>query len=87
MRDTSVEAARKQHDMLMRRSGEDRLKMACSMLTAARALVHASVLARDPQASETTIRRMLFVRFHGQDFEPATCDKIITALGLMETEA
>ena len=82
MSDTPVTTERLQRDMLMRRSGEERLKMACSMLTAARALVHASVLARNPLASPTLIRRMLFVRFHEQDFDAPAREKIMTALGL-----
>jgi hypothetical protein len=66
--------------LLLARSGEERLKMGCSMSATARALVRASILARDPHASAGTIRRALFLRFYGDDFPPAQRDTIIAQL-------
>jgi hypothetical protein len=67
--------------MLLARSPEDRLKMGCSMSATARALVRASVLAQDPQASPVALRRALFLRFYGHEFKAAERERILAWLG------
>ncbi len=57
---------RKSRVIALERSGEERLKMGCSMHAAARALVKASVSEKDPIA----VNRALFLRFYGGEFEP-----------------
>ncbi len=74
MRDTSPEVEQKFRDLLLQRSGEERLKMGCCMHAAAQALVRASVLEKDPDASLATLRRTLFLRFYGRNFEQGTRD-------------
>ncbi len=59
--------------------------MGCSMHATAQALVRASVLEEDPQASPAAIRRALFLRFYGTDFDAEARRRIIAALE--ETEA
>lgn len=81
MTDTSPEVERTFREMLLERSGEERLKMGCSMHATAQALVHASVMEKDPLASPATLRRALFLRFYGRDFDPETREKILCALG------
>jgi len=71
---------RKFRRMLLKLSGEERLKMGCSMHAMAQALVRASALQADPSASPTTLRKILFLRFYGQDFDSATCKRILRAL-------
>jgi hypothetical protein len=80
MSDTRPEVARTFRDMLLRRSGEERLKMGCSMHATARALVLASVLEKEPQASPAALRQALFLRFYGRDFDPAARMRILSAL-------
>jgi len=80
MTDTSPEVERKFREMLLGRSGEERLRMGCSMHATAQALVRASVLEKDPAASPATLRRALFLRFYGCDFDPATREKILFAV-------
>lgn len=70
MTDTSPEVDRTFREMLLQRSGEERLKMGCSMHATAQALVRASVLEKDPQASPATLRQSLFLPFYGRDFDP-----------------
>jgi hypothetical protein len=62
--------------MLLKRSGEERLKMGCSMHATARALVKASISEKDPIA----VNRALFLRFYGDEFEPKERKKILLAL-------
>ncbi len=67
--------------MLLARSGSERMKMGASMLATARALVAASVRAKDPQASAGALRRAMFLRFYGGDFAPAERERIAAWLG------
>ena len=78
--DTQPAGARTYRDLLLRRSGEERLKMGCSMHATARTLVRASVLAADPLASPAAVRRALFLRFYGQEFSADARQKILAAL-------
>lgn len=80
MNDTSPEVERAYRAMLLRRSGEERLKMGCSMYATARALVMASLLEKDPLASPTALRRALFLRLYGEEFDEETRGKILFAL-------
>ncbi|MFQ5849303.1 MAG: hypothetical protein ACE5JU_01795 [Candidatus Binatia bacterium] len=76
MKDTPTRMERKFHDMILERSVEERLKMGCSMHAKARA----SVLEEEPLASPGTLRKALFLRFYGRDFDPARRKKILRAL-------
>ena len=76
MNDTPAAFEEKFRRMLLKRSGEERLKMGCSMHATARALVKASIPEKDPIA----VNRALFLRFYGDDFEPKQRKKILLAL-------
>jgi hypothetical protein len=80
MKDTSEAIERKYRGMLLKRSGADRLKMGCSMLATARALVRATALEAEPSVSASALRKLLFLRFYGHDFEPAARKRILRAL-------
>jgi len=81
MTDTSLEVMERYRAMLLARSGEERLKMGFSMNATARALIRASVLAKDPHASPATVRRALFLRFYGHEFDAEEWEKILARLG------
>ncbi len=85
MNDTSPEIERKYQEMLLQRSGGERLKMGCSMHSTAQALVRASVLQKDPLASPGTLRRALFLRFYGHEFDAETREKVLLALKTVES--
>jgi hypothetical protein len=80
MNDTSSEVERIFRERLLGRSGEERLKMGCSMHATARALVRASVLEEDPSASPGTLRRAFFLRFYGADFDGEARARILASL-------
>ena len=86
MNDTDPEVERKFIAMLLERSGEERLKMGCSMHATAQALVKASVLEKDPLASPAALRRALFLRFYGHEFDAEARDKILLALEKVDQE-
>ena len=76
MKDTSRATEARFRRMVLKRSGEVRLKMGCSMHASARALVIASL----PNKDAVAVNRMLFLRFYGHEFEPKKRERIIRAL-------
>jgi hypothetical protein len=80
MKDTSEATERRYRDMLLKRSGVERLKMGCSMHSMAQAQVRASAQAADPSGSTASLKKILFLRFYGQDFEGVTRKRILRAL-------
>lgn len=76
MNDTSPAFEKKFRRMLLKRSGEERLKMGCSMHTTSQALVKASISQKDPVA----VKQALFLRFYGHEFGPKARQRIIRAL-------
>ena len=80
MKDTPAGIERKFRQMLLRRSGEERLKMGCSMHSAARALAKASISQQHPRAHGRELKRLLFLCTYGNDFEPEERKRIASAL-------
>ena len=80
MKDTPPAIERKFRQMLLERSGEERLKMGCSMHATARALVKVGLLQRYPGARPAKLKRLLFLHFYGADFAPEERNRIATAL-------
>lgn len=66
--------------MMMKKSGQERLKMGFSMFDMARKQAVASIKMNDPHMSERDIKRELFLRFYGQDFSPEEQKKILSQL-------
>jgi hypothetical protein len=80
MKDTPPEVDARYRDMLMQRSGEERLKMGCAMRETARALIEASIRQQDPKASPEAVRKGLFLRFYGHEFDAHSRAKILGAI-------
>ena len=87
MRDTSPEIERKFIEMMMRRSGQERLKMGFSMFNLARKQVVASIKMNKPNADRKEIRKDIFLRFYGQDFPPETQEKIFRQIERISEES
>lgn len=66
MNDTSPEIERKMQELMMARSGAERLTMGASMFDAARALVIASLPKDLPEAD---FKQVLFERIYGTPME------------------
>ena len=66
--------------MLLKRTGEERLIMGCVMRDTARAMVEASLRAQDPNATVETIRKGVFLRFYGHEFDQETCARVLVAI-------
>ena len=80
MNDTSPEMDERYRAMLLQRTGEERLIMGCAMRDTARAIVEASLREQDQNATVETIRKGVFLRFYGHEFEQETRAKILAAI-------
>jgi hypothetical protein len=78
--DTAPEMEDRYRSLLMQRSGEARLIMGCAMRDTARAMVEASLREQDPQAELETIRKGIFLRFYGHEFNAETRAKILASI-------
>lgn len=80
MKDTTPEIESLFNQMMMNKTGQERLKMGFSMFEMARKQVLASILNQNPNADPKEIRKQLFLRFYGQDFTPEKCEKILSQI-------
>ena len=80
MIDTPPAVLQRYRHMLLERSGPERVTMGASMFATARALILASIRAEDPDATAATLRRGLFLRLYGGDFDPDTREHIAARL-------
>ena len=80
MNDTSPEMESRYRAMIMERSGEERLKIGCSMFDAAKAMMQAGILDRNPHVSPAEIRRVLFMQLYGHEFDVDSLEKILVAI-------
>ena len=77
MRNTPPDVDERYRAMLMARPDEERLIMGCAMRDTAHALVEASLREQTPNA---TIRKGLFLRLYGHEFDAETLAKILAAI-------
>jgi len=77
MKDTSEEIELIYNQMIMEKSGEERLKMGFSMFDFARQQVISSIKRDHPDCDVGELRRRLFLRFYGEDFSPEEREKIL----------
>lgn len=80
MIDTPPHVATRYRQMLMQRSGEERLLMGGRMFDAARTLMRAGLGDPDGADRSTEMQVKLFLRTYGQDFDPQTRDRIAARL-------
>jgi len=80
MTDTPPHIEKLQREMLMRRSGAERLAMGCRMFAAARRLMRASLGDADGVDDSPDMRVKLFLRTYGRDFEPQARDRSVARL-------
>ncbi|MBM2839198.1 MAG: hypothetical protein HW415_1823 [Deltaproteobacteria bacterium] len=76
MNDTSPEMDKRFQEMIMAKSGQERLLMGFSMFETARRQVIATI-----KGGNADIKKELFVRFYGADFSQEEMEKILQAMG------
>lgn len=80
MNDTLPSVGKRLKELLMSRSGNDRLAMGCAMFDDAKAMLRAGLRADSPRANDREMRRMLFVRLYGNDFSPVKLEEILKGI-------
>ncbi len=81
MNDTHPEIAIRFRELMMRKSGEERLLMGCSMYDTAKEIVRSAIYNSRPGITDAELKREVFLRFYGQEFSEAERDKLLSALG------
>ena len=80
MNDTPPDVALALDALMARRSGSDRVRMACEMFDMARALAVAAITADEPTISRERLRVALFERFYGEDFPDEDRARMVATL-------
>ncbi len=76
MLDTHPDIAVRYRNMMMNKSGEQRLRMGCSMHDASRRIVRSAILDSNPGITEAQMRREMFLRFYGHEFSRNEREKL-----------
>ncbi len=87
MKDTPPSIAAQYRRLLLARSGEERLTMACRMFDAARVLVRASLGDPDGTDDSAEMRARVFLRTYGSDYDAAARARIVDRLRRAGTPA
>ena len=80
MNDTHPDVAVRFRDLMMSKTGQERLLMGCSMYDTAKQIVINSICNRQPGITDAEIKREIFLRFYGPEFSQAERDKFFSAL-------
>ena len=84
MNDTSPQMAEKMRELIRSKTPEERLKMGCSMYDLSKRLVTHAILESHPTLSSAGLRRELFLKFYGGDFDSVQRQKILASLDKTE---
>ena len=74
MKDTNERIEKIYHQMMMQRSGEERVKMCLSMLGFAKEIIKSTI------EDKAHWREELFLRLYGNDFDEKIKEKVIAAI-------
>jgi hypothetical protein len=80
MNDTHPDVADRFRNLIMSKTGQERLLMGCSMYDAAKEIVQSSIYNNHPGITETEMRKDIFLRFYGQEFNRVEREKVISFL-------
>jgi hypothetical protein len=76
LKDTDPKVDAIYEKMLLSRAGVERMRMASSMYTTAKALILVSLREKYPHASDAEFRGILFLRIYAEDFSAEQRTKI-----------
>ena len=80
MKDTSDQVGAQYLQMIMQKSGEERLLMGCSMFDTAKEIVRSSLLSHTPEIDPQDLRKNIFLRFYGHEYSEKELNKILLSL-------
>lgn len=81
MFDTHPEIAVRYRELMMRKSGQQRLLMGCSMYDTAKRIVLSAVRNQRPEITDAEMRKEIFLRFYWQEFGETDREKLLSVLG------
>jgi len=81
MNDTNPDIAVRFRNLMMSKTGQQRLRMGCSMYDTAKQIVLSAIHNRQPGITDAEIKREVFLRFYGSEFSQADKEKFLSALG------
>ena len=81
MNDTNPDVAIRFRNLMMSKSGQERLLMGCSMYDTAKQIVLSAIHNRQPGITDAEIKREIFLRFYGLEFSRTDKEKFLSALG------
>jgi len=80
MFDTHPEIAVRFRELMMRKSGQERLLMGCTMYDTAKQIVRSAIYNSRPGITDAELKREIFLRFYGPEFSQADREKFISVL-------
>ena len=82
MNDTHPDVAIRFRNLMMSKTGQERLLMGCSMYDTAKEIVRSSISNGRPGITEADMRREVFLRFYRQEFSRAERERILSVMSL-----
>jgi len=82
MFDTHPEIYVRYRDLMMSKSGRERLLMGCSMYDTAKQIVRSAISNSWPGITDVEMKKEIFLRFYGREFSQADREKFLSNLGL-----
>ena len=80
MFDTHPDVAVRFRELMMSKTGQERLLMGCSMYDTAKRIVLNSICNRQPEITDAELKREIFLRFYGLEFSQADREKYLSVL-------
>ena len=80
MSDTHPEVYVQYRDLMMGKSGRERLLMGCSMYDTAKQIVRSAIYNSRPEITDEEMKKEIFLRIYGHEFSPSEREKFLTVL-------
>ena len=80
MFDTHPDVAIRFRDLMMSKTGQQRLLMGCSMYDTAKQIVRSAIYNSRPEITDEEMKKEIFLRFYGKEFHRADREKFLSAL-------
>ena len=80
MFDTHPEVAIRFRDLMMSKSGQQRLLMGCSMYDTAKQIVRSAIYNSRPEITDEEMKKEIFLRFYGKEFRRDDREKFLSEL-------
>ena len=80
MNDTHPDVAIRFRDLMMSKTGQQRLLMGCSMYDTAKEIVRSAIYNSRPGITDAEIKKEIFLTFYGPEFSQADREKYLSVL-------